>query len=200
MSTEQSLLKLAVSEEAPPGAGASPIEDSQLVEACRRDPVAFTHLYHKYLRPVYRYHYARCGSPAEAEDLTSQTFLAALEALPRYREQGCFAAWLFAIARRKAIDHHRKAGAVSLEALPLLADPQPGPAHLALAADERRRLTEALSGLDEDQRELLRLRFAAGLPFDEIAALLRRSTPAVKMALYRLLERLERQMEAEHER
>ncbi len=176
------------------------VEDRRLVEACRRDPAAFSGLYHKYLRPVYRYHYARCGSPAEAEDLTSQTFLAALEALPRYREQGCFAAWLFAIARRKAIDHHRKVGAVSLEGLPLLADPHPGPAHLAQAADERRRLAEALAGLDDDQRELLRLRFAAGLPFDEIAALLGRTPQAVKMAVYRLLDRLERQMEAEDER
>lgn len=174
-------------------------EDSLLIQQCRQEPAAFTALYRKYLGPVYRYHYARTGHAADAEDLTSQTFLAALEALPRYRDQGTFAAWLFAIARCKVADHYREATMESLEDWSeqiSAEDPRSDPAGDILQAEERRRLARRLAGLDEDERELLR--FAACLPFEQIAALLGRKLSAVKMALYRLLERLERQMEADH--
>ena len=72
-----------------------------------RSPAAFAELYRQYLKPVYRYLYLKTGSPAEAEDLTSQVFLSALEGLPRYRHQGHFSAWLFSLARRKAADYYR---------------------------------------------------------------------------------------------
>src|SRR5512143_3288299 len=72
-----------------------------------RSPAAFAELYRQYFKPVYRYLYLKTGSPAEAEDLTSQVFLSALEGLPRYRHQGHFSAWLFSLARRKAADYYR---------------------------------------------------------------------------------------------
>jgi RNA polymerase sigma-70 factor (ECF subfamily) len=60
-------------------------------------------------------------------------------------------------------------------------------------------LQSALRGLTEEERELLRLRFAAGLSFAEIAELLGRKESAVKMALYRLLPRLESKMEEKYD-
>lgn len=177
-------------------------EDTRLIHNCQRNPAAFSVLYRKYLGPVYRYHYARTGQAADAEDLTSQTFLAALEALPRYHDQGAFAAWLFAIARRKVADHYRLAVDAPLDELaePLLHldSHSSDPAGHLLEAEEHRRLAKQLAALDEDERELLRLRFAALLPFEQIAELLGRKPSAVKMTVYRLLERLERQMEADH--
>src|SRR5450759_5910809 len=82
-------------------------DDTVLVEAARCDPAAFTTLYRRYVTPVYRYLYKWVGSPVEAEDLTSQVFIEMLEGLVHYREQGHFAAWLFTIARRKAIAAYR---------------------------------------------------------------------------------------------
>ncbi|MFM8320125.1 MAG: RNA polymerase sigma factor [Chloroflexota bacterium] len=191
-------------------AGLDAGEDARLVARCRSDPAQFSLLYRKYLAPVYRYHLARSGSHPEAEDLTSQTFLAALERLPRYREQGCFAAWLFSIARRKSADHHRRPPAASLDSS--LFDEQPrldlaaarelcgDPFDALVAGEERRLLQTALDELDPTTRELLELRFAARLPFDQIAALLDRKPSAVKMAVYRALQRLARQLEADHAR
>jgi DNA-directed RNA polymerase specialized sigma24 family protein len=64
---------------------------------------AFTELYHRHLPGIYRYHLARTGHVQEAEDLTAQTFLTALESISSYRGQGRFASWLFGIARHRRL-------------------------------------------------------------------------------------------------
>ena len=88
-----------------------------LITAAKNDPAAFGRLYDRYLQPVYRYLYSRLGDAHTAEDVTSQTFVAAYEALPKYRERGQFTAWLFRIARSKLYDHlRRKRREVGLEA------------------------------------------------------------------------------------
>jgi RNA polymerase sigma-70 factor (ECF subfamily) len=63
-----------------------------MVSSTQRDPAEFAALYDRFFRPIYRYLYSRVASAAEAEDLTAQTFLTALEALPRYHHRGHFAA------------------------------------------------------------------------------------------------------------
>lgn len=177
-------------------------EEQNLVEEILRDPEMFADLYRRYLTRVYHYLRARVGDRAEAEDLTKQVFLDALEALPRYRAGMPFAAWLFTIARRRAADHHRRQarrGSQRHHAIRLdLDENQPSPSPDALEQvirDERlARLRQLVDSLPVSEQELLRLRFAGGLSFNEIARVTRRKVSAVKMSLYRLLERLESQM------
>jgi hypothetical protein len=69
-------------------------DDAALVAAARVDPTAFAPLYARYLPPVYRYCYRRLGTSAAAEDATSEVFVKALAALPRFRA-GSFRSWLF---------------------------------------------------------------------------------------------------------
>lgn len=165
-----------------------------------RSPAAFEVLYRQYLKPVYRYLYLKTGSPAEAEDLTSQVFLSALEGLPRYRHQGHFSAWLFSLARRKAADYYRsRQPQASLDTSGI--EPRAPEADLlagVIHAEEMQSLGSLIAAIPEEDRELVRLRFAAGLGFEEIAAVLGKKTSAIKMALYRLLERMEKQLEASH--
>ena len=175
-------------------------DDIILVHQAQADPRAFAALYHKYLGPVYRYLYAHSGEQSAAEDLTSQVFLAALEGLGRYRHQGSFAAWLFGIARRKVVDAYRARPQAPLEDYEERLCSDEDPLAQAIQSEEMRCLAEKLAGLYEDERDLLRLRFAAGLSFDEIAGLLERKPSAVKMSLYRLLERLRGQMHVLTER
>lgn len=166
-------------------------DEDALLAACRSNPAAFARVYRRYLNRVYRYLYWRVGEKETAEDLTSQVFLAALESLPRYRHQGNFAAWLFAIARRKAADHFRfQRGQASLEALQDTLPGEGDPLPRIIADEELERLGQAIASLGAAEQELLRLRFAAELSFDQIAALLKRRPAAVKMQLYRLLNRL----------
>jgi len=168
---------------------------SELVAAAQADPAAFGPLYDRYLQPVYRYLYSRLGNAHEAEDVASQTFIAAYEALPRYREQGQFAAWLFRIARSKMNDHFRRNRfEVGLDA-----------AERAVAGydalgevihdEELDRLQSLIKKLNPEEQDLIRLRYVADLSFSEMADLIGKREDAVKKSIYRLLERLKGQME-----
>jgi len=172
-----------------------------LVEAAQHDLAAFTSLYHRYVTPVYRYLYKWVGDPAETEDMTSQVFIEALEGLAHYQEGGKFAggnfaAWLFTIARRKAIAAYRRQRPI----LPLdEAEEMPGsaeePLEQVIQGERLKQMRALFAGLDEDQRELLVLRFTAGLSYAEIGTLLGRSEAAVKMAVYRLLRQMNEKWE-----
>jgi RNA polymerase sigma-70 factor, ECF subfamily len=165
--------------------------EAQLIQAAQREASAFTPLYRHYVTPVYRYLYSRTGNAADAEDLTAQTFLEALQGLPRYRHRGQFAAWLFTIARRRAADHYRRQPILlPLDELLTPADDDE-PLSQVVHAETLAQLHALVSGLDEGEVELLRLRYAAGLTFAQIAATLRLREGAVKMRLHRLLARLQ---------
>ena len=63
-----------------------------LISAALEDPAAFGMLYDRYVQHIYRYAYSRVENTRVAEDVTSQTFMAAYESLGRYRERGYFSA------------------------------------------------------------------------------------------------------------
>lgn len=166
-------------------------EEARLVEAARRDPVAFSLLYRRYVTPVYRYLYKRLGNVKDAEDLTSQVFTEVLEGLAHYRERGSFVAWLFTIARRKAVDAYRhRRPTLSLEEIEDLQEATEDPLEELVREEQREQIAAIFAGLKEDQRELLRLRFTAGLTYVDIGAVLGRSASAVKMAIHRLLRQM----------
>jgi RNA polymerase sigma-70 factor, ECF subfamily len=173
-------------------------EENAWIRAAQADPAEFARVYRQYVGPVYRYLYSRVGEPAEAEDLTAQTFLEALECLSRYRFSGPFAAWLFTIARRRAIDHFRRRKP-QISLLEDQKDALPDPLAEVIGREEAGQLKGLISTLKPADQELLRLRFAAGLGFAEIARLLGKRDAAVKMNLYRLLRRLESELEKSHE-
>ncbi len=171
---------------------------SQIIAAARQDPQVFGELYSLYAQPVFRYLYSRIGSFPEAEDATAQTFLAALERLPKYRHDGYFASWLFSIARNKAMDHFRKQRKeTSLDEAELF----PDDANLLQQVIKTERiaaLSRLIKTLPEDEQELIRLRYVADLNFAEIGHMLGQKEDTVKKSLYRLLARLKAQLEDSH--
>jgi RNA polymerase sigma-70 factor (ECF subfamily) len=168
-------------------------DDRTLILAAQKNPVDFAAVYDRYAQSIYRYFYSRVDSPADAEDLTAQTFLAALESLPRYRHRGYFSAWLFSIARSKAMDHFRRRKP-QVELSETERSDEPDPFTRVAHGDEIARLLDLVRGLEETDRELIRLRYVVDLSFAEIANLLGRKEDAVKKTLYRLLDRLQVQL------
>ncbi|MCE1252587.1 MAG: sigma-70 family RNA polymerase sigma factor [Anaerolineae bacterium] len=173
--------------------------DGRLVRAALLNPAAFGDLYDRWLPAVYRYFYNRTRSQAAAEDLTSQLFLNVYQALPRYRHSGFFAAWLFRIAANiYKMDCRRSRRELPLnEALPLFSTSDP-PTEI-LNQDESRRLQNLVAALSNDEQELLRLRYVAGLSFAEIAQILNKRDETVKKSLYRLQARLSDLLEKQDE-
>ncbi len=178
-------------------------DEQALVRAARSDPAAFAQLYRQYATPVYRYTLARVGNCEEAQDLTSQTFLSALQAIRNFRGQSKFSTWLFGIAHNKCVDYFRQRRTVQV---PLeLAEMQPSTGLQLDDEVERRVQFQELARnarlLPVDQAEALSLRIFGGLSAAEVGQVMGRSEASVKMLVHRavcqLHIRLEHWAEAE---
>lgn len=186
----------------PAGERARDSDEAELVRAAQADPAAFAALYQRYLARVYHYVRVRLSNDEDAADLTQQIFLQALDALPRYEQRGVpFAAWLFQIARHAVADLYRRrrmqpAWDTWPETLGTQGALQDVEA-LLVQRERLARLNALLARLDPMRRELLALRFAAGLSSPEIAQVVGRSHAAVKKQLTRLLQTLKEQYHAQ---
>jgi RNA polymerase sigma-70 factor (ECF subfamily) len=172
-------------------------DDSVLVKAAQRDLRAFTALYDRHVQRVYRYLLVRIGDPHDAQDLTSQTFLSAMEGLHRYQGERPFIAWLLGIARHKLIDQYeRKKPFVALDDDLDVQDSGPLPETIAEQSMDLAFVAHKLPLLAPDRAEAISLRFFGGLGVREIAGLMDRNEAAVRMLVYRglrdLQERLKR--------
>ncbi len=161
-----------------------------------RDPEAWTKLYEEYMPRVYRYVVARVNCQAEAEDLTEQVFMKALESGPSYRWRGTpTGAWLFRIARNQVIDYWRTNK--SSRNLPLdegIVDGADGPERMAELSEDIRRLNDAMTLLTDAQREVIHLRFMGGLSTAEVAKVMGKSQGAVKVMQHSALASLRKKM------
>lgn len=175
-------------------------DEVTLIRAAQVDPAAFGALHQHYHNQVYWYLRARTSNDDDASDLTQQVFMQALEALPRYRDRGApFAAWLFRIARNAAINFHRSRRRQrwiipwSLVPEASMAGPEQEIEAQVLREEALERLHDSVAALNAEKRDLLALRFAAGLTVREIAAVVGKSEAAVKKSLARTMQTLKEQ-------
>ena len=148
-------------------------------------------VYAEQLPRVYNYFRYRVGDGPVAEDLTSVTFEKAWRARGRYRRDlGAFATWLLTIARRVAVDHYRaQRPHVPLEAADQVAA-GPTPEDLIERRSDLERLAELLDGLPEREREIVALKYGAGLTNRAIAGLVRLGESNVGTILHRTVQSL----------
>ncbi|MEP6812458.1 MAG: RNA polymerase sigma factor [Actinomycetota bacterium] len=144
------------------------------------DADSFRRFYEDALPRVYGYLLQRCGgSAAVAEDLTQETFLAAVTELKKGRPVDAPVAWIYGIARHKLLDHYRRQERLERRRLREPAA-EPAPPH---EADDR--ALAALAAVPATQRIALVLRHVDGLSVPEVAAALGRSIEAVESLLAR---------------
>jgi len=167
------------------------LDDTSLARQARTDPEAFAELYHRHLKSVYRYHLAHTGNVKDAEDLTSQTFMAALEGIHSYRGAGPYIAWLMGIASRKRLRLFRGSRPeVPLDAalqIPTPSLPTDKQAFRRLQMDQ---ILNALRTISPDRAEAVILCFFCELSFVEAGLVLGKSEAAVKMLISRGLQDL----------
>jgi RNA polymerase sigma-70 factor (ECF subfamily) len=142
--------------------------------------------------------YLRARAPHVAEDIEAEVWLAFAERVHRFEgDEESFRAWMFAILRRRLVDHYRRTGRRRTDVAPddLLdgPDPAPGPERVvvdALAGDEAAAFV--VRSLPRDQAEVILLRVLAGLDVDQVAALMGKRPGTIRVAQHRGLRRLQR--------
>jgi RNA polymerase sigma-70 factor, ECF subfamily len=137
-------------------------------------------LYDTALPDVYGYLAARCGSAAVAEDLTSETFLAAVDAVRRGAVPDLTVAWLIGVARHKLVDHWRRQGRERDADHPVEESVDEWDVRL-----DQLTAHATLAELGAHHRSALTLRYLDGLPVREVAACLGRTEGATEVLLVR---------------
>jgi RNA polymerase sigma-70 factor, ECF subfamily len=164
--------------------GVTPRPETRPPPPLQADPESLRAFYAETLTVVFGYLLHRCGgSAATAEDLTQETFLAAVAELRKGRQIDNPPAWVIGIARHKLLDHYRRQ-ARSERVVEL---PDGDGADLPEAEDDgaRERAVTALALVPAAQRAALVLRHLDGYSVPEVAGLLGRSVEAVESLLAR---------------
>ena len=151
----------------------------------RPDPaLGLLELYDDALPHVYGYLLARCGDAGLAEDLTAESFLAAVHAVRKPGAAEPSVRWLIAVARHKLADHWRRAER-ERRGLGLLASEPPPVDDPWDTAIDRIRAREVLGQLGPHHRAALTLRYLDGLPVPAVASHLDRTVHATEALLVR---------------
>ncbi|MDQ4006084.1 MAG: RNA polymerase sigma factor [Actinomycetota bacterium] len=186
--------------------GAHPGEDAKQVEAANQaddlvrrarsgDSEAFALLYERFHPPVFRFLLARVGNRIEAEDMAAEVFVEAGRRVRNFHGSGAaFAGWLFTIARHDLLDRGRALRRRLVVPVSDVPDVEvvPDPADRVVEMLDAGRVRGALDSLTDEQRDVVLLKFAAGLSNEEVAETLGKPIGAVKSLQHRGLAALKR--------
>ncbi len=163
-----------------------------LEKAQQGEREALGRLYEHYVDAVYRYMFYRTGHHETAEDLTAEVFASVITSIKSYEDLGVpFEAWLFRIAHARLVDYWRKSKHREQQEVELSQEVEEF--FIGDAPEDQFRHEEVLHAMEyltSTEREVVVLRFAAGLDNQEIAQTLQRNANAVKSMLHRALEKL----------
>jgi len=177
------------------------VETAQLKQEVRRaargDEESAALLFDHYYPRLYRYALARLGASQDAEDVAAETFARVLRDLDRFRWRGAgFDAWLFRIAHNLVMDHFRRTrreapdqDAMETEEMDLST-----PETALLESELTYEVQEMLVHLSPEQRDVIALRFAAGLDTNETATAMNKKVNAVRQLQFRALQTLRQRM------
>ena len=166
-------------------------DETDLAHEARANAEAFGELYRRHVTRVYRYHMAHTGNVKDAEDLTSQTFIAALEGIRSFRGSGSFAAWLLGIAaRKKAMFFRGIKPEVPIEVAEQIPSPNLGTDQLVNQRLRLDAISHALKQISPERADAIALCFFSELTYTEVGSVLKKSEAAAKMLVTRGLQDL----------
>jgi RNA polymerase sigma-70 factor (ECF subfamily) len=158
------------------------------------DPGPFERVYDQHVVGIYRFIYARVGNHPDAEDLTAQVFVRAVEQLDTGREPGQIAAWLYRVAHNATADYWRAFYRLPLVGADHVApgwEPVDESGKAAAEPDDRSRarVQALLRRLPDHYRRVLELRFLERLSVAETAKAMGISSGNARVLQYRALRR-----------
>ncbi len=173
------------------------IERGLAARAAGGDRAAYGGLYERYVDKIYRYISYKVADRSLAEDLTSQTFLKAWDAIGDYEWRNHpFGAWLFRIAHNLVVDHHRsKREVVTLDDASRQLEHKASqdeirPERILAELISSARVRSAIERLTEEQQQVLFLRFFEGMSTGEVAELMGKRRGAIRGLQFRALSAL----------
>ena len=170
-----------------------------VLKAVERDQEAFAQLYDRHVVRIYRHIYYMVNDSNTAEDLTAQTFLKAWEAIDRYKERGApIVAWLLRISHNLTVSFLRsKRDHSELDETFLDQKMTRNPEEALEQASDEKSMREAVLKLRDEQRQVIMLRFVEEMDYREVADIIGKSVPAVRVIQHRALGNLRKIMMAQ---
>jgi len=169
-------------------------QEQILVEAAKQDPEQFRGLYSRYYERIFLYVWQRIDDKEVAHDVTSQVFLKAMQNLYKYEFKGVpFASWLYRIAKSEVYTVLRKQQTqrtVNIDSIGMgdMVSEMEEDAY----AEWMPVLSAAVADLEEDDLQMIEMRFFEKRPFKEIADILDITENNAKVKTYRILEKLKK--------
>ncbi|MBL4716505.1 MAG: sigma-70 family RNA polymerase sigma factor [Bacteroidia bacterium] len=175
------------------------IEEEKLqIELAKQDPKQFETLYNKYFQQIFIFINRRTDNLDLSGDITSQVFLKAMLNLNKYQFKGVpFSAWLYRIALSEINQHYRenqKNRAISLEETDLKNIIEE--AEENFSEEKTSALINAFQQLEEDQLQLIELRFFEKRSFKEIGEIMEITENNAKVKVYRVIDKLKNIMKS----
>ena len=169
--------------------------DHELIQRCLAGQTdSFGLLVERYQHRLYHSLIHVLGSSADAQDVSQDAFVHALEKLKTFRGQSAFYSWLFRIALNAAVSARRKTRrmSASVEATRERTGHEPAddrlsaePSHALDVSDRQRLVRQALGELPEEFRTVLVLKEMDGLPYEQIAEICDCPVGTVRSRLHR---------------
>lgn len=164
-------------------------------------PRDFLLLYDEYYPKLYAYVLANVRHQQTAEDIVQQTFERALAHIHTFvpRKDATFGSWLFAIAKHEFINTFRKTKHIVLASeadLQCVVDPETPLdifLHEEIGEEERKRWQQTLRVIDtlpDEDRELLTLKYLAGMSYEDISILMKKKPNTLAVMLKRALQKI----------
>ena len=178
-------------------------DDEKLIrKALNGNEKAWVKLVKRYEKRIYNYSIRMTGATDEAMDLVQEVFLAVYRNLPNYRGDGVFAAWLFRIASNRCTDFLRRRNTNPLTNLTTMDTDSILSSRMAdddLQRDHgNREVIKLLSGLSQEQRQVVELKLFQNMTFDEIEGYTGLSANTAKTRFYAALQKLRNLVEVPH--
>lgn len=170
----------------------NPQEELELAIRAKTDDDAFSQLYNHYLPLIYGFIHKRVGNQAEAEDLTSQTFLKVVSHIKNFdpnEARASFKSWLYRIATNTIIDYYRTHHQTAdIENHTDIAEQSASPVEESVHGERREEVLSVIRLLPEKYQSILNLKFFSDLSNVEIATSLRITENNVGVLLHRALK------------